>query len=169
MPPSTHRFGLAQLETARCLREHPEAEAALAATAAAGGYDAGVYAPSWAPKLEGDAGCLAGLPSWVQRDGLASRGEGAKYLRSVYFAITVLSTVGYGDIRPRSESEVLFMVSSHHLATSRLTSPRLASPRLSGLPTPPPFLTRWRSSGSPLSTSRRSSGCSPLTLSLIHI
>ena len=129
MPPSTHRFGLAQLETARCLREHPEAEAALAATAAAGGYDAGVYAPSWAPKLEGDAGCLAGLPSWVQRDGLVSRGEGAKYLRSVYFAITVLSTVGYGDIRPRSESEGLFMVSSHHLAGSRRTSHHLASPR----------------------------------------
>ena len=33
----------------------------------------------------------------------------AMYLRSVYFAITVLSTVGY-DIRPRATSESLFMI-----------------------------------------------------------
>ena len=55
-----------------------------------------------------------GAPSWIAADKQCAEwayvSASSVYLRSVYFSITVLSTVGYGDIRPQTRTETGFML-----------------------------------------------------------
>lgn len=74
------------------------------------------------PTRNGTAGKL--LEGWVIRDGLhdwdvqeddtgsytSPVGWGTRYLDAYYFAITTLTTVGYGDRTPETDSEKLFSV-----------------------------------------------------------
>jgi hypothetical protein len=62
--------------------------------------------------------------TWAVMDGLASFDEGSLqhniidrsvtvsecYIRSLYFTTTVLSTIGYGDIRPQTKMETIFQL-----------------------------------------------------------
>jgi len=55
-----------------------------------------------------------GAPSWIAADKQCAEwayvSASSVYLRAVYFSITVLSTVGYGDIRPQTRIETGFML-----------------------------------------------------------
>eukprot|EP00327_Prymnesium_parvum_P015527 CAMPEP_0113284138 /NCGR_PEP_ID=MMETSP0008_2-20120614/29846_1 /TAXON_ID=97485 /ORGANISM="Prymnesium parvum" /LENGTH=2782 /DNA_ID=CAMNT_0000134945 /DNA_START=151 /DNA_END=8500 /DNA_ORIENTATION=+ /assembly_acc=CAM_ASM_000153 len=61
-------------------------------------------------------------PSWAKEDQdcnpWAYDRLGHRYLRAVYFSITVLSTVGYGDVRPATALETCFMLVIVVTATS---------------------------------------------------
>jgi hypothetical protein len=45
---------------------------------------------------------------WVVRNGLLDEPKSAQYIASIYWAFTTLSTVGYGDIVPKTPSERVF-------------------------------------------------------------
>jgi hypothetical protein len=46
-----------------------------------------------------------GPESWVVSYGILDKGIGTKYLCSVYWAVTTLGTIGYGDITPENDLE----------------------------------------------------------------
>lgn len=48
--------------------------------------------------------------TWVVRYGFEDEDIDVKYLRSLYFTITVLTTVGFGDITPNTPSEIILCI-----------------------------------------------------------
>mgnify|MGYP000906179769 CR=1 FL=1 len=44
--------------------------------------------------------------SWIQRIGIESSPWAIKYIYSLYWAVSTIVTVGYGDITPQNEYEV---------------------------------------------------------------
>lgn len=48
--------------------------------------------------------------TWVFRYKLVDLNNGTKYLRSLYFIITILTTVGFGDIVPYTSSEIILCI-----------------------------------------------------------
>ena len=121
LPLLAHVFGclwfiIAQLETRACYDSTEGARWAANGTSETWGNASWLHATlsnstfreSFAPNFENSA-CRFGLPSWAHLDGVAFSPEGVQYVRSVYFAATVLSTVGYGDIAPHTNGETAFM------------------------------------------------------------
>ena len=49
---------------------------------------------------------------WIALGGIAEDGAGyfRTYLRSLYFSVTTLTTVGYGDISPQSNTQTIFAI-----------------------------------------------------------
>ena len=60
--------------------------------------------------LVGTLGSEDGTPGWIEARGLDANGTGTqtKYLTSYYWAITVLTTVGFGDISAVTNTEMVF-------------------------------------------------------------
>lgn len=48
-----------------------------------------------------------GPESWVVSYGILDKGIGTKYICSIYWAVTTLGTIGYGDITPKNDLERL--------------------------------------------------------------
>lgn len=59
----------------------------------------------YAAKLQG-----YGPESWVVSYGILDKGNGTKYLCAVYWAVTTLGTIGYGDITPQNDLERLVAI-----------------------------------------------------------
>lgn len=77
-------------------------------------------------------GTLSGqqyMISWINGLGIDDESVSTRYIASCYWAVVTISTVGYGDITPTNETEVLATiilvfigVSSYSYIISRLTS-----------------------------------------------
>jgi CRP-like cAMP-binding protein/voltage-gated potassium channel Kch len=48
--------------------------------------------------------------TWAEFDGIADKDIGEKYIRSFYFTVTTMNTVGYGDISPQNNFEQFFAI-----------------------------------------------------------
>ena len=48
--------------------------------------------------------------SWVLSWGLIDEGLWSQYLHALYWSITTLTTVGYGDISPTNDTEVFYAI-----------------------------------------------------------
>ena len=66
--------------------------------------------------------------TWIETHGIADASISEKYVTSCYWAVVTISTVGYGDITPTNEPEVLVTiilvflgVSMYSYIISRLT------------------------------------------------
>lgn len=51
-----------------------------------------------------------GADGWIQRTGLARDDFADLYLRSMYWTVTTLATVGYGDITPKTSMEIIVAI-----------------------------------------------------------
>src|SRR5690348_16616827 len=48
--------------------------------------------------------------SWIQNQGLLDCTNFEKYINSLYFTITTMTTIGYGDIKPRNNNEYMVVI-----------------------------------------------------------
>lgn len=48
---------------------------------------------------------------WISRMGLVDESDSVKYLFAFYFILTTMSTVGYGDVTPRTSFEIIISIS----------------------------------------------------------
>lgn len=48
--------------------------------------------------------------NWLKFRGISESSWSTKYLYSVYWAVTTIATIGYGDITPQNESEILVTI-----------------------------------------------------------
>ena len=69
------------------------------------------------------------MVSWINALGIDDESVSTRYIAACYWAVVTISTVGYGDITPTNETEVLMTiilvfigVSSYSYIISRLTS-----------------------------------------------
>lgn len=51
-----------------------------------------------------------GPNTWIVRNDLIDSSDGMKYLKSLYFTITILTTVGFGDITPYTTLEMILCI-----------------------------------------------------------
>jgi hypothetical protein len=67
-------------------------------------------------RVAGTLGWLLGLCHWCACGWLALDGIGAedapaaRYLHALYWAVTALTAVGYGDIRPTTDAQVAYSI-----------------------------------------------------------
>jgi hypothetical protein len=79
------------------------------------------------------------LETWTDKvpgmvDGLYGELVGKQYLHSLYFVVTTVSTVGYGDVTPGNDSEVVVTMLMQVRRPGSLLSRLLSHPRAPPLP-----------------------------------
>lgn len=55
--------------------------------------------------------------SWMKRYGVSNEDWIIKYISAIYFSVTTMTTIGYGDITPKTQIELLFSIFAMVLAS----------------------------------------------------